>query len=588
MENLPEWNLSKIYPSIDGEEFFSDISKFERKSSNFLKKIKLGKQDEKFNDFFSMLISEYEDLKDLIETLDSYSYCSMTVNTTNKKVIAGLNKVEALMVQNSAINVAFSSFIERNKDDVRKYTQDEKNKDYAYVLEEQITKADHLMNPDMENLAADLSRCGGDSFSRLQQAVSSAASGDLNGEKKTVIELRALATNSDRSIRKAAYEEELKIWKEHEIAFSYALNGVKGSCLSLEKKRGWDNPLKKSVNDSRINMNILTVLIETLEESIPKFRSYMKAKAKYLGLKKMAFFDLFAPVGKSEKEWTYSETKKFITKQFGQFNPEMGEFAKNAFENRWIDPAPHAGKIGGAYDIYFPSVGESRVFANFDYTYDGVSTLAHELGHAWHDHVVKNKPALLRSYPMTLAETASIFSEFIALNGALEELDKKEQLPLVEQFVQNACQICIDILCRFYFEREIFNIRKDRELMPEELCSIMIDCQKKTYGDGLDENYLHPYMWAVKSHYYSQHFSFYNYPYAFGQLFGLGLYSRSLKDTGKIPFYKKYNQLLSLTGQISAKDVAATAGIDLESKEFWHEGMNIIESFIDRFMEYMN
>lgn len=193
---------------------------------------------------------------------------------------------------------------------------------------------------------------------------------------------------------------------------------------------------------------------------------------------------------------------------------------------------------------------------------------------------------------MTLAETASIFSEFIVFKGAVEQATDEEKVAIIEQFVQSACQVCVDILCRFYFERELFARRKDGELMPDEMCAIMIDCQKKTYGDGLDENFLHPYMWAVKGHYYSAGFSFYNYPYAFGQLFALGLFHRS-ESSGSNgpdgpdgrPFYEKYNELLSLTGQLPAKDVAATAGIDLEDPAFWQEGMDIIASYAKQLEE---
>ncbi|MBQ4280624.1 MAG: M3 family oligoendopeptidase, partial [Spirochaetales bacterium] len=411
------------------------------------------------------------------------------------------------------------------------------------------------------------------------------ACAELDGKKLTVIQLRALATNADRETRRKAYEAELKVWKEHEIAFCYALNSIKGTSLSLEKRRKWASPIDRSIAGARISRKTLDALIGTLEKNLPMFRRYLNTKAKLLGLEKCAFYDLFAPVGKSEMTYTYEQAREFVVKQYGAFNPAMGEFAANAFDNNWIDPFPRAGKTGGAYDIYMPKIKESRVFANFDGTYDGVSTFAHELGHAWHDHVVSTKPAMLRSYPMTLAETASIFSEFIVFKGAVEQATDEQKISIIEQFVQSACQVCVDILCRFYFEREVFEQRREGELMPDEMCSIMIDCQKKTYGDGLDENLLHPYMWAVKGHYYSTGFSFYNYPYAFGQLFGLGLYNRSKNDKSGRPFYEKYNELLSLTGQLPAEDVAKSAGIDITDPAFWQEGMDIIASYAKQLEE---
>ena len=582
------WDLTTIYPSVDSKEFNDDLAKLKSLLVEFKAEIDESKAT------LADLVDKFNEMGDLSTTLSSYAYCQVSVNTTDKAAVNALNKVEALSMDVAVCNTSFTMYVANHPQEVEAFCA--KNPDYTYVLHEIADDAKHKMSEDMEELAADLSRSGADSYSRLQEAISSSACAELDGKKLTVIQLRALATNADREVRRKAYEAELKVWKEHEIAFCYALNGIKGTCLSLEARRHWNSPIERSMHSARINQKILDALIGTLEKNLPMFRSYMKTKAKLLGVKKMAFFDLFAPVGKANMVYTLDQAHEFVAKQYGLFNPEMGKFADHAFKANWIDPLPRAGKTGGAYDIYMPKIKESRVFANFDGTYDGVSTFAHELGHAWHDHIISTKPSLLGGYPMTLAETASIFSEFIVFKGAVEQATAEEKVAIIEQFVQSACQVCVDILCRFYFERELFARRKDGELMPDEMCSIMLDCQKKTYGDGLDENFLHPYMWAVKGHYYSAGFSFYNYPYAFGQLFALGLFHRSESagagvgsdgaagSDGK-PFYEKYNELLSLTGQLPAKDVAATAGIDLEDPAFWQEGMDIIASYAKQLEE---
>ncbi|MGP1508246.1 MAG: M3 family oligoendopeptidase [Sphaerochaeta sp.] len=569
------WDLSPIYPGVDSKEFDTDLEKLKNLLAKFRNEIESGKTN------LAVLVDLNNEISDLAETLGSYAYCNVSVNTTDKAAVNALNKVQELSMDEAVCSTMFTNYVAEHKAGVDAFCKE--NPDYSYVFREIAENSRHQMPQEMEELAADLMRSGSDSYDRLQEAVSSSAQAELDGEKLTVIQLRALATNADREKRKRAYEAELKVWKEHEIAFSYALNGIKGTSLSLEKRRHWESPIDRSIAGARISRKTLDALIGTLEKNLPMFRSYLKTKAKLLGIEKCAFFDLFAPVGKAKMTYTYEQAREFVIKQYGAFNPAMGAFAANAFDNNWIDPFPRSGKTGGAYDIYMPKIKESRVFANFDGTYDGVSTFAHELGHAWHDHVVSVKPAMLRGYPMTLAETASIFSEFIVFKGAVEQAEGEQKLAIIEQFVQSACQVCVDILCRFYFERELFERRREGELMPDEMCQIMIECQKKTYGEGLDENFLHPYMWAVKGHYYSTGFSFYNYPYAFGQLFGLGLYNRSAKqDKGngqERPFYEKYNELLSLTGQIPAEDVAATAGIDITGSAFWQEGMDIIASY---------
>ena len=571
------WDLSPIYPSVDSKEFNSDLEKLKGLLAAFKAELESAKP------CLSKLVEMENEIEDISETLGSFAYCNVSVNTTDKAAVNALNKVEELSMDMAVCGTMFNTFVAENKAEVDAFCKE--NPDYRFIMNEIAEDAKHQMPKEMEELAADLMRSGSDAFERLQETISSSACSELNGEKKTVIELRALATNADREIRRKAYEAELKVWKEHEIAFCYALNAIKGTSISLEKRRNWKSPIDRSIAGARISRKTLDALIGTLEKNLPMFRSYLKTKAKLLGVNKCAFYDLFAPVGKAGMTYTYEQAREFVSKQYGAFNPEMGKFALNAFDNNWIDPFPRAGKTGGAYDIYMPKIKESRVFANFDGTYDGVSTFAHELGHAWHDHVVSVKPALLRSYPMTLAETASIFSEFIVFKGAVENATDEQKIAIIEQFVQSACQVCVDILCRFYFEREVFEKRRDGELMPDEMCEIMIDCQKKTYGDGLDENLLHPYMWAVKGHYYSTGFSFYNYPYAFGQLFGLGLYNRSTKEKSDRPFYEKYNALLSLTGQLSAEDVAKSAGIDITDSAFWQEGMDIIASYVKQLEE---
>ena len=571
------WNLAPIYPAVDSPEFNADLEKLKAMLKEFRAELESAKP------CLAKLVDMENEMSDISETLGSYAYCNVSVNTTDKAAVNALNKVEELGMDEAVCSTLFTSFVAEHKDEVDAYCKD--HPDYRFIFDEIAEEAKHQMPKELEELAADLMRSGSDAFGRLQETISSSACAELDGEKKTVIELRALATNPDREVRHKAYEAELKVWKEHEIAFCYALNGIKGTSLSLEKRRNWESPIDRSCAGARISRKTLDALIGTLEKNLPMFRSYLKTKAKMLGLKKCAFYDLFAPVGKASMNYTYEQAREIVMKQYGAFNPAMGEFAANAFDNNWIDPFPRAGKTGGAYDIYMPKIKESRVFANFDGTYDGVSTFAHELGHAWHDHVVSVKPALLRSYPMTLAETASIFSEFIVFKGAVEQADEQQKIAIIEQFVQGACQVCVDILCRFYFEREIFEKRREGELMPDEMCEIMIDCQKKTYGDGLDEKLLHPYMWAVKGHYYSTGFSFYNYPYAFGQLFGLGLYNRSTKEKSDRPFYEKYNALLSLTGQLSAEDVAASAGIDITDPAFWQEGMDIIAKYAKQLEE---
>lgn len=588
MKETVHWDLTNIYPSIDSKEFTASLADTTKNIDKLEKLLNSFESAESSKETFSesalSVIRQYEAIIDGYETAAAYANACLTVDTTNRKSIFGLNKAEEVGVKVQGISVLFRKFIQDNETQILKLTEDGAIlEEYRFVLDETITEAKHMMSPEMENLASDLNRTGSDAFSRLQESISSLASAEIDGEKKTVIELRTLATSEDRNLRKKAYDAEISVWKEHEVAFAAALNGVKGSCITLEKRRGWNDPLEHAAFLSRVNMKVIDSLVGTIEKNFSIFRRYMHAKAKALKLNRLAYWDLFAPIGKSSKNWTYDEARRFIVQQYTAFNPKQGEFVSNAFDKHWIDPFPVAGKTGGAYDTYIPSVKESRVFANFNNDYDGVFTLSHELGHAWHDHIVSTQPALLRAYPMTLAETASIFGEYIVFKGAVEQATGLEKAILIENYLSGANQTCVDILARFYFEKELFAQRAEGELVPNQLCSIMVEAQKKAYGDGLDPSTIHPYMWAVKGHYYNADYSFYNYPYAFGQLFGLGLYKEARKHESDHPFYEDLNRILSITGKYDAMKVASAGGCNIEDPAFWQEGLDIVAEYVNQF-----
>jgi len=226
---------------------------------------------------------------------------------------------------------------------------------------------------------------------------------------------------------------------------------------------------------------------------------------------------------------------------------------------------------------------ESRILSNFKPAYDGMSTLAHELGHAYHNLNLAPRTIFQRSTPMTLAETASIFCETLVQQAVLSRADPDEQLFILGEALAGACAVVVDITSRFRFEKNVFEQRWKRELSAEELCELMLQAQRETYGDGLDPEVLHPYMWAVKPHYYSPSRSFYNFPYMFGLLFGLGLFAQYRDDPDK--FRSRYDDLLSSTGLALAPDLAAQFGFDLRSKGFWKASLDVVREDIHRFEE---
>jgi pepF/M3 family oligoendopeptidase len=585
--SAPRWKLTAIYPSFDSLEYTRDMSLLRERIYRLLALLERPLQANTPD--ILAAIRAFEESGDLAENLEAYASAVYTADTRDARALAEINAIEAATLPLGKAAVIFRQRLAERKDALLQLAEtDPALEAYRFFLAESIEKAAYQMPPELEDLANDLSRSGGDAWSRLHEAVSSTAQtlwDPATGERKTVTALRDFAHNPDRQIRERAYKAELEAWKSVEIPLGAALNGVKGTAITLDTRRGWKTSdgnydmLGKSSFQSRISGKTLHALIAVLEDALPLFRRYLKTKARLLGVPVCAFYDLFAPVGADTKQWTWEETAEFIPNRFDTFDPGMGAFARHGFTSSWIDAEPREGKVGGAYCTDFPLTGESRILCNFEGSFDSVMTVAHELGHAWHHELVKDLPRSLAQYPMTLAETASIFAETLVFEGALQNASPEERVGLIEGNLKDSCQVIVDILSRFYFERSIFEKRPKAELSPAELCGLMIEAQRKTYGDGLDPEQLHPYMWAVKSHYYRPSLGFYNYPYAFGLLFSLGLYARA-KEEGS-GFAETYRGLLRLTGKAPAEAVARAVGLNIEDASFWRRGIEIIAQRVE-------
>lgn len=590
-EPLPRWNLGSIYASFDAPEFVRDRELLTELSARLLDELAAPLPDEPAAAAARLkrVLVLLEEAGNLAENEAAYAYAVYSTNTKDSRALAAINAAEERSLPLEKAAVQFRARLAERAGLISALSAEASLASYAFFFKEQIELASRQMSGELEDLAADLARSGADAWSRLHEALSSTATGpwprDGEGRRRTTVALRSLAFDPDRSVRAEAYRSELEAWKSVEIPIAAALNGVKGFYLTVNRRRGWRDALEKSAHQARISRETLDGLIGALEESLPIFRRYLKAKARLLGVGACAFYDLFAPVGESGRRWTYAEARSFIEERFSAFDPGMGAFARHAFDASWIDAEPREGKVGGAYCTDFPVKGDSRILCNYDGSFSSLLTLAHELGHAWHHEQLKELPRMLSSYPMTLAETASIFSETVVFESALAECRGRdadgELIGLLEGNLQDSCQVVVDILSRFYFERSIFERRAERELSPDEFCSLMLEAQKAAYGDGLDEAQLHPYMWAVKGHYYSSGLAFYNFPYAFGLLFGLGLYSRYEKEGPA--FAADYSALLRATGSAPAAEIGRKAGFDIEKIDFWRSGISVIAARVEEF-----
>ena len=590
-QKLPHWDMSVIYPSLESPEFEQAFTQVVNEidalgtlfDTHDIKEQSALTVNEAIISTFETVIAHYNATADAVRPVGVYISCIVSTDSRNDVAQAKMSELRQSLVLFSQLGTRFTAWI-GSLDVEALITQSTVARDHAHALRNAKIEATHLMSPVEEILASELNTPGGSAWSKLHGNITSQLSIPFEVDGQTqhlpMSEIRNLAFDANRDVRKRAYEAELVGWQQAALPLAAALNSIKGEVNVLAQHRKWESPLAEALFDSSIDQQTLDAMMSAARESFPDFRRYLHAKARALNLPRLAWYDLFAPVGASDKVWTFDEASSFTVQQFGTYSQRLSDFAARAFREHWIDAEPRPGKRDGAYCTSIRA-DESRVFANFKPVFGGVSTLAHELGHGYHNLNLAQRTPLQRSLPMTLAETASIFCETIITHAALKDATPQEQVAILEESIQGSCQVVVDITSRFLFEQRVFQQREKRELSIDELKAIMLETQRETYGDGLDNAQLHPYMWAVKGHYYSTGRSYYNYPYMFGLLFGLGLYARYQQDPEV--FKQGYDNLLSSTGLADAATLAARFGIDLRTEAFWHASFDIIRQDIAQF-----
>jgi oligoendopeptidase F len=438
----------------------------------------------------------------------------------------------------------------------------------------------HEMSEREEDLLAAIEVPGVEACAALAGELSSTLRGTLRGESRPISVLRGMAAEDDRQLRRDAYDAELAAWEAIATPMAACLNAITGHAVIVDRRRGWPDSLAAVLWQNRVTPEILQAMQTAARESFPDFRRFLTAKARVHGhAGALPWWDLVAPVpGAAAHDW--SEAEAAVTAAFATFRPRLRALAARAFRERWVDAEPRAGKRGGGFCMAIGE-GASRILMNYDGSFDSVQTLAHELGHAYHNLNLASRPPLLRPTPIALAETASIFCETIMVQAGLEGAGDRERLALLNVDLLGATQVVLDIDSRFRFEFELFRRRADAPLSVQELCDAITAAQAETYGDGVDRATYHPWMWAVKPHYYTVHHHFYNWPYCFGLLFGIGLYARYLADP--VGFRADYDDLLSATGMLDARELASRFGIDLCDLGFWRSSLDVIRARIDDF-----
>ncbi len=590
MDQKMRWDLTPLYTSFESESFHRDMEELDRLIGDMVRWTEFRDPGLSPVEVMEGYLVRSNTLRDHLSRLLSFASLTLSVETKNETAQAVMDRIMKKAVELRVPEVRFQRWLKEAGDLDGIISESELLKEHAFILEEMKAKAARILEDREEYLAAKLSNTGGRAWSTLQNLLTANLMVDVEDPDGTLrvplTVARNMAHSRDRKERKAAFLGEMQAYGKIEDASAAALNAIKGEILTLSEIRGYTSPLEMTLEDSRMDRESLEAMLRAVEEALPRFRAYFRAKAKALGYEGgLQFYDLFAPVGESDKDISFDEAKELIVEKFSSFSSALSDFARRAFEENWIDAEPREGKRGGAFCSNLHPIGQSRIMANFSNSLKNVITLAHELGHAYHGHCLKDEKALNAGYPMPLAETASIFSETVVKNALLKGLGSEEKKTILESAVTGYGQIVVDIYSRYLFETELFKRREEASLSVRELKEIMAEAQKKAYGEGLDPDSLHPYMWVNKPHYYMPGRHFYNFPYTFGLLFAKGLYAEYQRQ-GEA-FVPRYDELLRATGRMSVRDVAALVGIETRDEAFWRSSLALIGEEIDTLLTLM-
>lgn len=586
---LPHWEMHTVFPSLDSAEFktsfqqlIEDINQLETVfDTHHIGQVDSSTVDTAVVQTFDTVLQQFNHTLEVADLIQVYLYSFISTDSRNSTAQARFSELLPSLSKIELLSTRFTAWI-GSLDVETLIGQSTLAQEHAFTLRRAHQGALKLMSNAEEALASKLSITGSTSWQQMFQNFSSQlkVQVELDGEQKSLPLPAAqnLAFHLDRDVRARSYHAVLDTLKEAAVPMAAALNAIKGETLTLCRERGWESPLDMALFHNATDRATLDAMMSACREAFPDFQRYLKTRARALGLPVLAWYDQLVPLGQGGRSWAYHEATQFIVDQFGTYSDSLKQMAQRAFSEGWIDAEPRDGKSGGGFCMGLRDE-ESRILVNFDANFTSVGTLAHELGHAYHNVNLAKRTPLQKQTPMTLAETASTFCQKIIENAALKQATPADKLVIIDGLLEYATRVILGASSNFLFEQALFDKRAERELSVEELCALDVATQKETRGDAIDPELLHPYRWAYVPHFYGS--TFYNFPYIFGLLFGLGLYAQYQADPDR--FRAGYDDLLSSTGMDDAAELAARFGMDIRQPSFWQASLDVLRADVDEF-----
>ena len=588
--NLPRWSVADVHESLESRSFTdalehaqADVGRlaalFDELGIRGTEPRAVTADDGGHAD---RVLRELNRVTDAVNILATYVYATVATDSRDHRAQSLYSEIRQLDATLRPLTARLAEWVASLGVDPLAAVSAEVD-DHRGPLTRLAARAEHQMSEIEEHLAAELTLTGSSAWARLQADVTSQLTTEVAlADGPRVLPLtavRGLATDPDPAVRRAGYDAELVAWPTIEVPVAAALNAIKGEAHALNRRRRWASPLDAALFANSVGRDTFEAMQSAVVAALPDLRRWMRVKAGLHGhdpADGLPWWDLVAPLPFAGGAISWDDGVGIVRDAFAEYSGPLGGLVDRALDEQWIDAEPRPGKTGGAFCARF--VGDrSLVLLNWSGSADAAQTTAHELGHAYHNTTVAGRTPLQRQFPMALAETASIFCETLVVEAGLARTTGDDRLVQLDVDLQGTNQVIVDIHSRFLFETEVFARRQRRTLSPAELCEMMTEAQAEAYGDGLDQRTAHPYMWLLKPHYYSSHF--YNWPYTYGLLFGLGLFARYREDPER--FRAGYDDLLSRAGMDTAEALGASFGLDVTDEAFWTASLDVVRARIE-------
>ncbi len=590
-EELPRWSVADLHESIDSRSFTGALEQLGADVTRLInlfdthdvRAIAPRPVTEDDGIAADEVIAGYNDVAASLGVLESFAYALVATDSRNQSAQSALSEIEDQEARFGPMTARLADWVSSLGLEPLSSVSEQVGQ-HKGPLVRLVHRAEHQMLEAEENLLAELETTGSGAWGRLQQDVTSQLATEVafpDGSAPTMPmpAVRGLATDPDPLRRKAAYDAELSAWPTIGTSVAAAMNAIKGEANAVNRRRNWDSPLEASLFANSVSRQTFDAMQQAITDSLPDFRRWMRVKAKLHGhADGLPWWDLVAPLPFNTDRLSWDDGIGIVRNAFGEYSPQLGGLVDRALDEQWIDAPPADGKSGGAFCAPFFD-DRSLILLNWSGSAESAQTTAHELGHAYHNTALAERTPLQRYLPMALAETASIFCETLVVESGLRRLSGVDRLGLLDVDLQGSNQVVVDIRSRFLFETEVFARRQRRTLGVQELNDVMLESQQEAYGDGLDQTTAHPYMWLLKPHYYGAHF--YNWPYTYGLLFGLGLFARYQEDPAQ--FRSGYDDLLSRTGMDSAEELGRSFRLDVTDVAFWTSSLDVLRARIDEY-----